>query len=280
MSSIHSVSLNVNGSRYITHNQVETVICRVTHNATNKSIVFHLNGGALDGTHQLQIDRTVRVLGFENCFVPPSSSQDKCNELILVVRAVPDVNNSRIFCRARSRDSDSDMRRIDSSESVTIIVKDPVAEEPTPTPSCSPSPSSLPPSPSSHSTPSPHTPSPVPTPAAEEPSVGTDQQRKANTVIPEGTGRWYAAALAAETVLLIAAVVLIVFLLCCLCKKSTKYHYNTEEMRPVSPPVIDSSDTKATYRTSTDLDLHTYADCDSKEPRYVETTPPQCVSDV
>ena len=119
-----SVSLNVNGSRYITPNQVETVICRVTHNATSKSIVFHLNGDALDGTHQLQIDRTVRVEGYENCFVPPSSSQDKCNELILVVRAVPDVNNSRIFCRARSRDINSDMRRIDSSESVTIVVKD------------------------------------------------------------------------------------------------------------------------------------------------------------
>ena len=123
-----SVSLNVDGPLLVTNysqNTLETVVCRVTHNTTSKSIFFYLNGDPLDGTHPLQISRTVRVSGFENCFLPQSSSQDKCDELILVMRTVPDVNNSRIFCRARSRDDDSDMRRIDSEEEVTVILKDP-----------------------------------------------------------------------------------------------------------------------------------------------------------
>ena len=123
-----SVTLNLNNSVYVTdygQDKVQTVICRVTHNTTNKSIFFHLNGDELDGTHHLQIDKTVRVLRFDNCFDPPSSPQDKCDELILVVRTVPAVNNSRIFCRARSRDANSNMGKIDSKETVTIVLKDP-----------------------------------------------------------------------------------------------------------------------------------------------------------
>ena len=104
---------------------METIVCRVTHNSTNRSIFFHLNGEQLDGTHRLQIDRTVRVFGYDNCFNPPPSSRDNCAELMLVVRAVPAVNNSRIFCRARSRDTNSNMGKNDSKEIVTIILRDP-----------------------------------------------------------------------------------------------------------------------------------------------------------
>ena len=118
----------MNGTLYITNHSKDTlgaVICRVTHNSTSRTVSFRLNGSVLDGTHPLQRDRTVSVMQFDKCYEQPSSPDTKCDEVALVVRALPAINNSRVICDARSRDNNSNMIRKDSREVVTIILKDP-----------------------------------------------------------------------------------------------------------------------------------------------------------
>lgn len=100
------------------------VICRVIHNSTERSTFFYLNGTELKNAHPLNVDRTVRVTQYENCFLPPSNPQEQCEELTLVLRTVDVMNNTRITCRSRPRDSPG-MLQVQSPETVTVIFRDP-----------------------------------------------------------------------------------------------------------------------------------------------------------
>ena len=124
-----TVTLNMDGLLNITTNRstdAVALVCRVTHNSTSRTTFFHLNGTALKGSHPLEQDNTIRVSQYENCFVPPSSSAERCEELTLVFRTVEAINSARFTCRSRARDTNNTlMPQVPSKETVTVMLRHP-----------------------------------------------------------------------------------------------------------------------------------------------------------
>lgn len=124
LSPLDNVSLNMDGLLTATNqNDLIAVICTVTHNITNATTYFKLNDTLLEGYTQIELNNIVRVSSFTNCYDPPA--QDRCEEMTLVLRPIPSINNTRITCESRARDRGSMMNRIDSRETITVILKDP-----------------------------------------------------------------------------------------------------------------------------------------------------------
>lgn len=122
---VDNVSLNMDGLLTVTNpDNLIAVICRVTHNVTNATTYFSVNDTLLEGfSSEIESNNIVRVSSFSDCYNPPS--QDKCEEMTLVLRPIPSINNTRITCESRARDRGSMMNRVDSRETVTVILKDP-----------------------------------------------------------------------------------------------------------------------------------------------------------
>ena len=114
----------MNGVLTVTDQNLIAVVCRATHNSTNTTTRFYVNGSVLsETTHPLVLSRVARVSSFNDCYVSPP--QDRCEELTLVLRVTPQINNTRITCRSRSRDTNSGMGQIQSQDTITVILKDP-----------------------------------------------------------------------------------------------------------------------------------------------------------
>ena len=99
---------------------VLTLICRVSHNSSELSTFFYLNGTRLQTSNQFLVDRTIRVVEYNDCH--QSLSQEKCQEVILVVRINPHLSGTTFQCRSRPR-SGGNMRQNRSNE-VRVVVKD------------------------------------------------------------------------------------------------------------------------------------------------------------
>ena len=114
----------MNGVLTVTDQNLVAVVCRATHNSTNTTTRFYVNGSVLsETTHPLVLSRVARVSSFNDCYVSPP--QDKCEELTLILRVTPQINNTRITCRSRSRDTNSNMGQIQSRDTITVVLKDP-----------------------------------------------------------------------------------------------------------------------------------------------------------
>jgi hypothetical protein len=114
----------MDGLLTVTNQNLVAVVCRVTHNSTNTTTRFYVNGTVLDETtHPLVLSRAARVSAFSNCYEPPA--QDRCQELTLLLRVAPQINNTRITCRSRPRDRSSTMAQTPSRETITVILKEP-----------------------------------------------------------------------------------------------------------------------------------------------------------
>lgn len=116
------VSLSMDGLVTVTNRSVAALVCTVVHNSSQVSTFFYINNTKLTTSNALQMDRSLRVEYYDHCYQPPSQGQ--CEELSLLIRVNPALNNTKISCRTRARDS-TDTSLHTSPEEVTIIVGDP-----------------------------------------------------------------------------------------------------------------------------------------------------------
>ena len=112
----------MDGLLNVTDQSVIAVVCRVTYNSSQLSTFFYLANTRLSGSTAFEADSTVRVSYYQQCYQPPS--QDNCEELTLVLRVSPQLNNTVITCRSRPRDSTT-MTQSRSQERITVVLKDP-----------------------------------------------------------------------------------------------------------------------------------------------------------